>query len=102
MPAETVNRDLQLSHVLSVRLTDRQLKRLQKTLRNFEIDQGSWSDQLRTFFRLMYFKSQRAQVQPLRHVERERDSRGEGEDRDPEEEAEYEAWFTSMGEEQIK
>jgi hypothetical protein len=103
VPAETVSRDLQLSQVLSVRLTERQLKRLQKTLRILGIQGGSMSDQLRALFKWLYFKSLRAQVQPLPHVERDSDPRGDGEEEhemDPEEEEQYQIWWRSYGGEQ--
>jgi Succinate dehydrogenase/fumarate reductase, flavoprotein subunit len=111
MPAETVNRDLQLSQVLSVRLTERQLQRLQKTLRNFGIQGGSMSDQLREFFRLLYWRSaryarereriqkERERIQKERERERDRYLRGEGET-DVEEDLEYLRWLNSLGEEQ--
>lgn len=105
MPAHCVPREEQLSHYLSVRLTARQLQRLQKTLRNFEIDQGSRSDQLRTFFRLMYWRSLRVR----RKRERREGSQGREErapvqdvEEDFEEELEYLRWSNSLKEEQIK
>ena len=46
MGSDTVNREVQPSHVLSVRLSSKELKQLQETIRNFQIH-GSFSEQLR-------------------------------------------------------
>jgi hypothetical protein len=47
------------TRVLSVRLTEKQHKRLRKTLRNYGFTEGSPSDQLRNFLKLMYIRSVR-------------------------------------------
>lgn len=59
MAHANVNAEERLSHVLSVRLRERELKRIQETLRNFEIQGDSMSEQLRVLFRMEYGRSVR-------------------------------------------
>lgn len=59
MAANNVNREQRLSQVLSVRLRERELRRLQDTLRNFEIQGDSLSEQLRALFQRSYMSSVR-------------------------------------------
>ncbi len=59
MKANNVNREEQPSQVLSVRLSKRQFKRLQVTLRNFDIRADSLSEQLRILFERFYHSSVR-------------------------------------------
>lgn len=57
MTRTTVNRAERLSQVVSVRLTEYQAKRLQRTLRNFRIRGSSSSDQLRILLRRSHWRS---------------------------------------------
>lgn len=90
MARTTVNREERDSHVLSVRLTEEQSKRLQRTLRNFEIQGSSMSDQLRLLFRRTYwssvrFKARQKEIQRHVQLKRERERiQGEGEEEAPE------------------
>lgn len=59
MAGDTVNREEQGSQVLSVRLSKRELMKLQRILRNFEIQGDSMSEQLRALFRMIYWSSVR-------------------------------------------
>ena len=93
-----------LSHTLSIRLTDVQLRRLQSTLRNFGIKEGSMSDQLRALFKEVHLIS-------LRHRDRLREAHvkiqaeaqakieeiSHDEEIDEEEEEAYREWFNSLG-----
>jgi len=77
MVGDSVNRDLQLSHVLSVRLTPKQWTRVQVTFRNFGISGSTPSEQLREFLRLWYWRSvryarERERIQRDGERERER------------------------------
>lgn len=72
MAANDVNRSSQLSQVLSVRLTDLELKRLHKTFINLRIQGDSVSEQLRIFFRSSYFRSIRVRRKRER-IARERE-----------------------------
>ena len=59
MKRTTVNRAERLSQVLSVRLTEYQSKRLQRTLSNFGIHGSSPSEQLRILLRRIHWSSVR-------------------------------------------
>jgi len=91
MAQTTVNREERDSHVLSVRLTDKQFKRVQRTLRNFGIEGSSMSEQLRLLLRKTYWSSVRFQtrhkeIQRVLQLRRERERiQGEGEEEAPEE-----------------
>ena len=98
MSSLSVNREEQLSQVLSVRLTEKQLQRLQKTLKNFGINNGSMSDQLRKFLKEAYFISlrrHRKQVETQVIIQKQNQIK----EVDPEEEEAYEEWFNSLGSE---
>jgi len=57
MGSHNVNREEQGSHVLSVRLSQREFRRLRATLRNYQIDGSCFSEQLRKFFKDSYWRS---------------------------------------------
>lgn len=59
MARDTVNREEQGSQVLSVRLREREFRRLQETLRNFEIQGDCMSEQMRALFHRVYWSSVR-------------------------------------------
>ena len=59
MKRTTVNRAERLSQVLSVRLTEYQAKRLQRTLKNFGCQGSSPSEQLRILLRRIHWSSVR-------------------------------------------
>jgi hypothetical protein len=70
----TVNRALRLSHVVSVRLREREFQRLQRTLRNYGIQGNSMSEQLRILFHRIYWSSVRwKRVRERVQRERERE-----------------------------
>jgi hypothetical protein len=75
MTVTNVNREEKLSEVLSVRLRERELQRLQKTLRNYEIQGNSRSEQLRILFRKFYWSSVRWR-RVRERVQRERERKG--------------------------
>lgn len=90
MAQTTVNREERDSHVLSVRLTDKQFKRLQSTFRNFEIHGDSMSEQLRLLLRKTYwssyrFKVRQKEIQKLVQLKKERRCLQETEEEAPEE-----------------
>jgi len=107
MTRTTVNRAERLSQVLSVRLTEGQAKRLQRTLRNFGIHGSSPSEQLRILLRKVHWRS-------VEHAKRRRERRRlarlkeERLRREAEEEAKVKAfetadhaeWLKSLGEEE--
>jgi len=57
MNAGTVYRKETPSHVLSVRLSSKELKRLTATLGNYQIQGSCLSEQLRAFFQVSYIRS---------------------------------------------
>jgi hypothetical protein len=57
MAVNSVNNPEKRSNVISLRLTDKELKRLHTTLRNFGIKQSSVSDALRLFLTREYYRS---------------------------------------------
>jgi hypothetical protein len=59
MAVTDASKEQRLSHTIAVRLREKQFKRLQSTLRNFEIQGDSLSEQLRALFRKDYFSSLR-------------------------------------------
>jgi len=59
MTRTTVNRAERFSQVVSVRLTEYQSKRLQRTLKNFRIHGSSPSEQLRILLRKAHWSSVR-------------------------------------------
>jgi len=90
MARTIVNRGERDSHVLSVRLTEEQLKRLQRTLRNFGIEGSCLSVQVRILFRKVYWvaldhKHRCEEIERLVQLRKERktltsiDCKGEGE-----------------------
>jgi len=78
MGSDTVNRELQPSHVLSVRLSSKELRRLQETISNFQI-QGSFSEQLRFILSDSHRRS--ISVRRLREAA-EKDEQGERQSRE--------------------
>jgi hypothetical protein len=57
MNGNSVNNAQRRVNVISLRLTDKELKRLHATLRNFGIKQSSVSDALRLFLTREYYRS---------------------------------------------
>ena len=90
MARTTVNREERLSQVLSVRLTEYQSRRLQRTLKNFRIQGSSSSEQLRLLLRKVHWISVRhhnkhREIQRLVQLKKERERiQGEGEEEAPE------------------
>jgi len=86
-----VNGEERDSYVLSVRLTDKQRKRLQSTFRNFGIEGSSVSVQLRILFRKVYWvalRHKKKQEEIQRYVQLRKERRGipeETEEEAPEE-----------------
>jgi hypothetical protein len=60
MNGNSVNTSQRLSNVISLRLTDKELKRLHQTLRNFSIKQTSVSEGLRVLLARDYYRSLKA------------------------------------------
>jgi hypothetical protein len=99
MNSKIVDREEQGSQVLSVRLTTKQFQRLQKTLRNFGINQGSMSDQLRLFFKeahMISLRRKRKLREPQVKIHEEDPLTGSLAVQDQEEEEAYEEWFNSL------
>jgi hypothetical protein len=76
MTVTNVNREERLSKVLSVRLRERELKWILKTLRNYGIQGDSRSEQLRALFHRIYWSS----VRWRRNMERAQRERERGKD----------------------
>jgi len=97
--------------MLSVRVTDEEFKTLHKTLRNFGIEQGSLSEQLRVFFKGAYLRSvshyhrvkrkrERIQLERESETARFRESEQRIQEQkpevDPEEAEQDEIWFNNL------
>jgi hypothetical protein len=59
MNASHVNSQKKLSHVLSIRLTDQELKHLKETLKNYGIHRGCLSSDLRALLDGDVYRSRR-------------------------------------------
>ena len=100
--------------MVSVRLTYEQFRELQKTLRNFEIQGDSLSEQLRVFLKGAFTRSVGHAFRSRRkreRIQKEREKLSQAavqirrettpEAQDPEEEKDYHVWFNNLGNDRI-
>lgn len=109
MASQAVNREEQGLHVLSFRLTQRELDMVKKTLRNFEVEGACVSEQLRNFFKGAHYRSvnyhhrlrrKREKIQKEREEEAQRTRESDRQpiqDQSPEEAEQYQSWIRELG-----
>jgi len=104
----TASREDKLNRTLSFRLTEYQFKRVQRTLKNFQIKGDSPSEQLRVLLRRIHWRSVEyaRKHRELRRLQLRKEERLR---REAEEEAKVKAfeaadhaeWLKSLGEEEV-